>query len=211
MIRQCIECGKEFFTKKEGRIKYCSYACYYSHHKKDATRSYRLKQKIKPPKTEKKENPKPKRNITATCPFCGKSFSKRHYAQKFCSVHCRYLNGLKTLRERNNNAKPLQEKICPVCGKKFSTKKHDKVYCSYECYHLNVIKRRDIRRKKENEEVTKFISKEEKIANAKKAAEIAHKEAMNDRLEAKKLGLNYGRYIAWKGTEFLDRWVKQLD
>ena len=79
MIRNCIVCGKEFDTTTEGRRKYCSFECCYTRHLANKRQNYRLKTKA---------------NITATCPVCGKNFTKTHYNKIFCSDKCRYENQL---------------------------------------------------------------------------------------------------------------------
>ena len=139
MIRNCIVCGKEFDTTTAGRRKYCSFECYYSRHQELNKRNYSLKQR----ETEG--------NINATCPVCGKSFTKRMYTQKFCSDKCRYENQLASeaiMREKRG---------------------------------------KDYYKSPTNSEKEKALSKKQKIANAKKAAEQSHKLRMQRQAEAKKL------------------------
>lgn len=62
--RICIRCGKEFTTRKDGKVKFCSHDCYGKSLIKDRTR---------------------------TCPICGKTFNKRG-ADTYCSLKCMYIS-----------------------------------------------------------------------------------------------------------------------
>lgn len=118
----------------------------------------------------------------------------------------------------------ISEKICPVCGKSFTSIQPTKKYCSPQCKKIwrkqyNHTYCQNTQYKKNHNVVYKShktISKEKstkegvKLANARKKAEQAHNERLQDQLEAKKLGLSYGQYAAWKGTDYLERWLKQF-
>lgn len=58
--RICVRCGKEFNTRKDGKVKFCSRQCYWESLVKDRTK---------------------------ICPICGKAFNKKG-ADTFCSNKC---------------------------------------------------------------------------------------------------------------------------
>lgn len=59
-IRICVMCGKEFNTRKDSKVKFCSRKCYWKSLVKDRTK---------------------------VCPICGKTFNKKG-ADMFCSNKC---------------------------------------------------------------------------------------------------------------------------
>lgn len=82
-------------------------------------------------------NPRIKQ-ITATCPICGKSFRKNetNKRQKYCSRDCMVKSGVlkaKAEREAVPSLNPLAPIACKSCGKEFVPKSKRVVYCSSEC------------------------------------------------------------------------------
>ena len=81
-------------------------------------------------------------------------------------------------------------------------------FCSDKCRYENQLASEAIMREKRgkdyyksptNSKKEKALSDKQKIAKAKKAAEQSHKLRMQRQIEAKKLGLTYGQYLARKG------------
>lgn len=87
---KCKFCGKEF-VKQHNSQKYCSEEC--SHEAKKLQDAVNSKKTY----TRKKKN---KREIRATCEYCGKQFIKHHGNQKYCSKTCADNKN----RELNNDA-----------------------------------------------------------------------------------------------------------
>lgn len=102
----CAHCGVTFQQKAMGRpARFCSINC---------NRAY-----------EKAHYITKKRNISAVCVYCGKTFISQHAATKYCSAACRVA--------ANNESHPVYEKVCSWCGKAFTTKIKDQVCCTPEC------------------------------------------------------------------------------
>lgn len=113
---KCLECGKEFTSKKSNHRKFCSKECYLLYYKKEGY-YWNKKDRVK-----------------VICQQCGKeeyvirSRSKRY---KYCSKLCESKARTKSLEERN-----LTMIECPICKREFLVKtssKNRRKCCSKKC------------------------------------------------------------------------------
>lgn len=154
--KTCIQCGKEFMTKREAQ-KYCSSDCSHAARKTGRTQ------------------------VTKICPHCGASFSTINKQQIFCSVRCNsQYHGKQREKEyfceycgkprhsdhpnRNRfcskecalNAKRMETqtrkeeekkqqiiertRLCDNCGKTFVASSKSNHFCSYDCQYEHALK-----------------------------------------------------------------------
>ncbi len=74
-------------------------------------------------------------------------------------------------------------KICDVCGTQFVTNRPHQVSCSYECAKIRCRRRQAENRRKN------------KIENQNRKERQTHtKQLVDDAVEARKLGMSYGKY-----------------
>ena len=151
------------------------------------------------------------------CLVCGKEFDttntrRRIYCSFECSCKAKKLQDQKNYRLKHERNDALQIVACPVCGKSFIQRMSIQKFCSDKCRYENQLASEAIMREKRGKDYYKSptnskkeeaLSNKQKIANAKKAAEQSHKLRMQRQVEAKKLGLTYGQYLARKGLQEL--------
>lgn len=89
---------------------------------------------------------------------------------------------------------------CPVCGKAISQNR--KIYCSDECQRTSKrVKNAEGMRKKRQEE------KEQRTEGRKKKDNNAHLTQVA--IEARKLGMTYGEYVAMRDTGQLEKYKRR--
>ena len=145
------------------------------------------------------------------CLVCGKEFDTTNTGRrKYCSFECYYTRHLADNLQNYSLKKANITATCPVCGKSFTQRMYTQKFCSDKCRYENQLASEAIKREKRGKDYYKSptnskkenaLSDKQKIAKAKKAAEIAHKQRMQRQIEAKKLGLTYGQYLARKGLQ----------
>ena len=107
------------------------------------------------------------------CKHCGKVFDEGHTTRLYCSRECYDVVNRERAKIKCNER---IEKACEFCGTTFiKTRYSRKIYCSEQC--------------------RKAVLKSEKITNNKKAA-YKGKSVVELAVEARKLGMSYGQYVA---------------
>ena len=222
MFKNCVVCGKEFWTTRACK-KYCSASCH--------TKAYRTRKKVlikricafcgkefesddrrtkccsKVCARKYNDLHRAPRVFLGTCPTCGKTFVSRYKFQKFCSIFCQRERARKLSRQSYNDKHPLKEKTCPVCGKFFYTRSPIKIYCSSSC--KDKVSGRNLRadpvryaayKEKQKEYYKKHYRKtNEKYLAAKRTADLIQREKEKPRdwlKEAEQCGMSYGKYRA---------------
>jgi 5-methylcytosine-specific restriction endonuclease McrA len=170
MIKDCLNCGKEFTCRNDKRIKYCSSKCQKAHHRIEQSFICKYCGKEFHPKgidritycsrecafADKKAKPKrPKEKKRLTCVICGKEFEGKSRS-KYCSDECRKQKARNDYYEKPKILKPRN---CKWCNKLFIPEFKCGYYacCSEEC-NKKWIKHRDknnIRRHRNSVSVAK--------------------------------------------------------
>ncbi len=138
-IKNCINCGKVFFTHKDDQ-KFCCRDCVRAYHKEHSETwkpkkqyvcaycgkefSVSIKRGRKFCSDEcARQMYKKEHGTVKVCERCGKEFLTIYPKQRFCSRKCAYAS--KQVRKI--------KRICEICGREFETIRTTQKYCSREC------------------------------------------------------------------------------
>ena len=133
------------------------------------------------------------------CIICGSVFQARYSKSAFCSDKCRaerqrQLSADYVAKRREiNKAKGYEEKYCVICGKEYQPTSGKQKTCSERCKKIEKARYQAEwyrERKAEGEHYDK--TKEEKPKKLKKKDSLTA-----DAVAAHKLGVSYGKYIAY--------------
>lgn len=139
--RECEFCGKLFTPVRKGQL-FCSYVC------RNKASNIRWQKKNQSEETKGGKENKPMLGI---CPCCGKSFTKGHIFQLYCSLECKVACMSKRIEEADYNLeqketdKPGGKRVCKWCGEEFYQRRagHNQEYCSSECRAKAAIDRKE--------------------------------------------------------------------
>ena len=133
------------------------------------------------------------------CIICGNIFQARYSKSAFCSDECRaerqrQLSAAYVAKRREiNKAKGYEEKYCVICGKEYQPTSGKQKTCSERCKKIEKARYQAEwyrERKSEGEHYDK--TKTEKPKKPKKKDSLT-----TDAVAAHKLGVSYGKYIAY--------------
>ena len=133
------------------------------------------------------------------CIICGSIFQARYSKSAFCSDACRaerqrqYSAAYVAKRREINKAKGYEEKYCVICGKEYQPTSGKQKTCSERCKKIEKARYQAEwyrERKSEGEHYDK--TKTEKPKKPKKKDSLTA-----DAIAAHKLGVSYGKYIAY--------------
>lgn len=133
------------------------------------------------------------------CIICGNVFQARYSKSAFCSNECRaerqrQLSADYVAKRREiNKAKGYEEKYCVICGKEYQPTSGKQKTCSERCKKIEKARYQAEwyrERKGEGEHYDK--TKPEKPKKPKKKDSLTA-----DAVAAHKLGVSYGKYIAY--------------
>ena len=133
------------------------------------------------------------------CIICGSIFQARYSKSAFCSDECRaerqrQLSADYVAKRREiNKAKGYEEKYCVICGKEYQPTSGKQKTCSERCKKIEKARYQAEwyrERKSEGEHYDK--TKTEKPKKPKKKDSLTA-----DAVAAHKLGVSYGKYIAY--------------
>ena len=133
------------------------------------------------------------------CIICGSIFQARYSKSAFCSDECRaerqrqYSAAYVAKRREINKAKGYEEKYCVICGKEYQPTSGKQKTCSERCKKIEKARYQAEwyrERKSEGEHYDK--TKVEKPKKPKKKDSLTA-----DAVAAHKLGVSYGKYIAY--------------
>ena len=116
------------------------------------------------------------------CLVCGKEFQPKKITKVCCSERC----AQKKWRMSNGYQNEKENKKCIICGNEFKPIRESQLCCSETC-----------RRKRNDEVKKKRYSEDVEKKRAKKAMpESNHDAIARIAIEARKLGMSYGQYVA---------------
>lgn len=133
------------------------------------------------------------------CIICGSIFQARYSKSAFCSDACRaerqrqHSAAYVAKRREINKAKGYEEKYCVICGKEYQPTSGKQKTCSERCKKIEKARYQAEwyrERKSEGEHYDK--TKPEKPKKPKKKDSLTA-----DAVAAHKLGVSYGKYIAY--------------
>lgn len=189
--RICPVCGERFAPASARQI-YCG---------KECSRTAGKMRYLKGPRPIKAK----------VCPVCGREFLPKIPNQKLCSDECRRESA--RISQQKSRYGEMQLRVCPVCGKEFlvTRRQYGKIYCSDECRDISrrearVEAYRRARAAKEADAADENPASAEPPAAPKPAAQgpapaFGHRrrtmeELVRLNIEAVKLGMSYGQYMA---------------
>ena len=133
------------------------------------------------------------------CIICGSVFQARYSKSAFCSDECRaerqrqYSAAYVAKRREINKAKGYEEKYCVICGKEYQPTSGKQKTCSERCKKIEKARyQAEWYRERKNEGEHYDKTKEEKPKKPKKKDSLTA-----DAVAAHKLGVSYGKYIAY--------------
>ena len=133
------------------------------------------------------------------CIICGSIFQARYSKSAFCSDECRaerqrqYSAAYVAKRREINKAKGYEEKYCVICGKEYQPTSGKQKTCSERCKKIEKARyQAEWYRERKNEGEHYDKTKEEKPKKPKKKDSLTA-----DAVAAHKLGVSYGKYIAY--------------
>lgn len=133
------------------------------------------------------------------CIICGSIFQAKYAKSAFCSDACReerqrqYTEAYIAKRREANKAKGYEEKYCIICGKEYQPTSGKQKTCSEKCKKIEKARYQAEwyrARKSEGEHYDKTEPKPKKPK--KKDSSLTA-----DAVAAHKLGVSYGKYIAY--------------
>lgn len=195
----CPVCGRTFLCENPRQI-YCG---------KECSRTAGKMRYLKGPRPIKAK----------VCPVCGGEFLPKTPNQKLCSDECRREST--RISQQKSRYGEMQLRVCPVCGKEFlvTRRQYGKIYCSDECRDISrrearVEAYRRARTAKEAGAADESPANGEDCTTAEPPAApnpnpaaqgpvpaFGHRrrtmeELVRLNIEAVKLGMSYGQYIA---------------
>ena len=133
------------------------------------------------------------------CIICGSVFQARYSKSAFCSDECRaerqrqYSAAYVAKRREINKAKGYEEKYCVICGKEYQPTSGKQKTCSERCKKIEKARyQAEWYREKKSEGEHYDKTKTEKPKKPKKKDSLTA-----DAVAAHKLGVSYGKYIAY--------------
>ena len=133
------------------------------------------------------------------CIICGSIFQARYSKSAFCSDECRaerqrqYSAAYVAKRREINKAKGYEEKYCVICGKEYQPTSGKQKTCSERCKKIEKARyQAEWYRERKNEGEHYDKTKTEKSKKPKKKDSLTA-----DAIAAHKLGVSYGKYIAY--------------
>ena len=133
------------------------------------------------------------------CIICGSVFQARYSKSAFCSDECRaerqrqYSAAYVAKRREINKAKGYEEKYCVICGKEYQPTSGKQKTCSERCKKIEKARyQAEWYRERKNEGEHYDKTKTEKPKKPKKKDSLTA-----DAVAAHKLGVSYGKYIAY--------------
>ena len=133
------------------------------------------------------------------CIICGSIFQARYSKSAFCSDECRaerqrqYSAAYVAKRREINKAKGYEEKYCVICGKEYQPTSGKQKTCSERCKKIEKARyQAEWYRERKNEGEHYDKTKVEKPKKPKKKDSLTA-----DAVAAHKLGVSYGKYIAY--------------
>ena len=133
------------------------------------------------------------------CIICGSIFQARYSKSAFCSDECRaerqrqYSAAYVAKRREINKAKGYEEKYCVICGKEYQPTSGKQKTCSERCKKIEKARyQAEWYRERKNEGEHYDKTKTEKPKKPKKKDSLTA-----DAVAAHKLGVSYGKYIAY--------------
>ena len=133
------------------------------------------------------------------CIICGNVFQARYSKSAFCSDACRaerqrQLSADYVAKRREiNKAKGYEEKYCVICGKEYQPTSGKQKTCSERCKKIEKARyQAEWYRERKNEGEHYDKTKTEKPKKPKKKDSLTA-----DAVAAHKLGVSYGKYIAY--------------
>ena len=133
------------------------------------------------------------------CIICGSIFQARYSKSAFCSDACRaerqrqYSSAYVAKRREVNKAKGYEEKYCVICGKEYQPTSGKQKTCSERCKKIEKARyQAEWYRERKNEGEHYDKTKVEKPKKPKKKDSLTA-----DAVAAHKLGVSYGKYIAY--------------
>ena len=133
------------------------------------------------------------------CIICGSIFQARYSKSAFCSDACRaerqrqYSAAYVAKRREINKAKGYEEKYCVICGKEYQPTSGKQKTCSERCKKIEKARyQAEWYRERKNEGEHYDKTKTEKPKKPKKKDSLTA-----DAVAAHKLGVSYGKYIAY--------------
>ena len=133
------------------------------------------------------------------CIICGSVFQARYSKSAFCSDECRaerqrqYSAAYVAKRREINKAKGYEEKYCVICGKEYQPTSGKQKTCSERCKKIEKARyQAEWYRERKNEGEHYDKTKVEKPKKPKKKDSLTA-----DAVAAHKLGVSYGKYIAY--------------